>query len=367
LDKLWPGRKVLAISKKESKGLLSEKTFLLTVFIQLFIATFSVFLIFGLTTFYDPGALQDFEMQSPQVGVFGNEESEFYDILVNSDIDVTYYEDFSEAYIDFYTREIDAIIEIPYEQIDGEDLIDINVYMSRSELSATLVSINLKEPLEQFEEVVREVRTQRLPGYAPLDLDIESPKDGTTIINLEFIYVALLPLLLLTPAFISGGLVIDFITEEFEKKTVGLLLVSPVSLLDIISGKVLVAVFIVPIQSLAWMILLVLNGIEINNFLSILVLVSLIATILVTIGGSISLLVKERGIAQMFYSFILILMVMISYLYVNSPLNMITRLALDSIPLIESIYWLLLYTLIAIVLLLFLINSSRKGDIADIY
>jgi ABC-type Na+ efflux pump permease subunit len=89
---------------------------------------------------------------------------------------------------------------------------------------------------------------------------------GTSSVSWKFIYVALLPLLVFTPAFISGGLVIDMITEEFERKTLGFIARSPVSLLDVVGGKT-------PgcnchfTCTVSWLgLLLGLNGIGINNF-----------------------------------------------------------------------------------------------------
>ncbi len=50
-------RNLSIIAKKEFRGLLSERTILLAVLLQLFIALFSSFLMVGLTSMYVPASL----------------------------------------------------------------------------------------------------------------------------------------------------------------------------------------------------------------------------------------------------------------------------------------------------------------------
>ncbi|MDO9516723.1 MAG: ABC transporter permease [Methanosarcinaceae archaeon] len=345
-------RIVMLIAKKEYRVVMHERTFILSVLIQLFIASFSTFLVIGLTSFYDPTALGELDMGSTKIAVVGNvdNDSELYLLLQNSDLAPILYGEFSDAYTAFYDRRVDAILIIPDEPPGGYEILDIDIYLPRSDLKATLVSLQLKEPLEKFEQSVRDIRTKRISGYTPLDLNIVERKTKTSSTYFEFLYVALLPLLVFTPAFISGGLVVDFITEEFERKTIDLLLVSPISLLDVISGKVLLATIIAPVQALAWVLLLMMNGIVIHNVVTILLLVLVTAMILVLVSGIISVMFKERGMAQLFYSLILIFLFMISYLFTNSPMNLVTRLSIQSIGGLETVIWLGGYSLLAVVL-----------------
>ena len=53
-------RHVTIIAKKEFRGLFSEKTILLAVLLQVFIALFSSFLMVGLTSMYDPASLSKY-------------------------------------------------------------------------------------------------------------------------------------------------------------------------------------------------------------------------------------------------------------------------------------------------------------------
>ncbi|MDP2216954.1 MAG: ABC transporter permease [Methanolobus sp.] len=353
-------KKVRSIAKKEVGELMREKTFMLSVLIQLFIASFSTFLVIGLTSFYDPTIMGDIEMQGISVAVVGTEENELYKLLQESKINTRLYSDLTPAYGDFYEHKVDAIVIAPPGPPEGTDILNVDIYLPKSEIKATLISLQLKEPLEKFEQHVRDIRTQRLPGYSPLEININKRGIKTSSTYFEFIFVALLPLLVFTPAFISGGLVIDFITEEFERKTMELLLVTPASMLEIVSGKVLVAVAIVPLQALAWMLLLSMNGISIMNFFTILLVVTLIGLILVLTSSIISAIFRERGVAQLLYSMVLIFLFMASYLFTNSPLNLVTRLSIDSIGASESALWVGLYTLVALALCMLTVATVKN-------
>ncbi len=343
-------RNIRSVARKELVELRREKTFLLSVLIQLFIASFSTFLVIGLTSFYDPTIMKDMDMQSVSIAVVGTEDNELYKMISESKLTTHIYPELTSAYTDFYKHKVDAIVIAPTIPPDGTEIMNVEVYLPKAEIKATLISLQIKEPLEKFEQYVRDIRTQRLPGYSPLEIHINKSSVKTSSTYFEFIYVALIPLLVFTPAFISGGLVIDFITEEFERKTMELLLVTPASPASIVSGKILVAAGIVPLQALAWMLLLSANMIHISNFSTILLVVTLIGTILVLLSCIISMYFKDRGVAQLLYSLVLIFLFMVSYMFTNSPLNLVTRLSIDSIGLTESITWIGIYALVALAL-----------------
>ncbi|WP_321429701.1 ABC transporter permease [uncultured Methanolobus sp.] len=348
------------VAKKEFKDLLKEKTFILAIVIQLFIASFSTFLVIGLTSFYDPTALGDVDIEGVNIGVVGSRDGELYNILVENNVRTYLYDDFIPAYGDFFDRKIDAIIVTPLGTAEGTDLLNVDIYLPKSEIKATVVSLQLKNSLEEYEQGVRDIRTQRLPGYSPIEFNIIKRGVQASSTFFEFVYVALLPLLVFTPAFISGGLVIDFITEEYERKTMDLLLASPASLLEIISGKAILAILIVPIQSFVWMLLLSMNRVSIDNSLQILLVVTLIAAVLVLTSTVIAVFSKDRGVAQLLYSLVLIFLFMSSYLFTNSPLNLVTRLSINSITAIESWTWTGIYLLLAFVLYMTTMIVVRK-------
>ncbi|HDJ37930.1 MAG TPA: ABC transporter permease, partial [Methanosarcinales archaeon] len=233
----------LLIAKKDLRGLFSERTLVLTILLQLAIASFSSFLVVGLTSFYDPGALADEDLAGINIGLaYRSEvtlnnstirdeknvnETLLYHLIDESKLSPVSYPDYSGAGSGFYEGEIDGIVLVPNVAINGSDLIEIHIYLPETDFKSTILMLQLKEPLERLERYVREIRTKRLPNYTPIDLNILNLPERSSNHYFEFIYVALIPLLVFTPAFISGGLVIDLITEEFERKTIDLILVTP--------------------------------------------------------------------------------------------------------------------------------------------
>ena len=345
-------RNAVIIAKKDARNLLFEKTLLLAVLIQLFIASFSSFLVVGLTTFYDPSVINADNFQNTKIGIIGDENIStsnmaLMDMLQKGQLAPTYYNSFSAAGGAFFRRDIDGMILLPDVGIDDTNRMDVHIYLPESDFKSTITIIQLKEPFEKFEQFARDYRTQRLFGYVPIKLNDMKPRAKSSYF--EFVYVVLLPLLLLTPAFISGGLIIDFLTEEIETNTLDLLLVAPLSMDDIVNGKVLLAVGLAPVQSFAWIVLMIANGIAIHHIPHILFLVTAVTAILVLVGAAISLALKDRGMAQMLYSLILIFMFLASYLFVNSPMNLIIRLAIDSTD-VMALAYLVIYGIVALAL-----------------
>lgn len=357
--------KLIIIAKKEFKSLLSEKTLLLAILIQLFIAAFSSFLMVGLISFFEPEALGEYNLQSAQIGVIGSGELDRFLDSSSSPIKPHYYNSFSNAYEDFMDGSLDAILVIPDTKILEEEnkIIYLSLYLPKSDIKATLVTLQLKEPLEKFENYVRE---QRLIAkniellkinYSNKEKEEKKKKKSTT--NFEFIYVMLLPLLVLTPAFISGGLIIDTVTEEFERKTIDLLLVSPILLKEVLNGKMLTSILIAPLQAGAWLLLLQINGISIHNNILILLLNGIIAFILVLISAIVSVTYKDRRTSQYIYSLILITLFLSSNLFANSPMNLTTRLAIDKVDLYSFLFF-GFYAIIPVPLYKYLLLKSEK-------
>lgn len=100
--------------------------------------------------------------------------------------------------------------------------------------------------------------------------------------------------------------------------------------MEVIKGKMLVAVLIAPIQAFAWIVLLALNGIRVDNIFLILVLVSLTAFVLVVTGAFIAIRLKDRRQSQLFYSLVLVTLFLLSQVAAGSPMHLVTKLAIGS-------------------------------------
>ncbi len=315
----------LLIAKKEMGSLFKEKTLVLALIVQLLIASFSSLLVIGLASFFDPSALGGYD-EKVNVGFVG--EGELKEFIQKSNVRPYYYQNIGTALADFNDNKIDAVVVIPPRGAESTEIIDLEVYLPKSDIKGTFVTLQLKKPLEEYEAFVRDIRGKRI-GFEPVRLYVdEVPKKTSTYF--EFIYGILIPLLVFTPVFISGGLIIDMFTEELERKTMELLLVSPLSFFEILNGKMLTAVVIVPMQVVLWLALVMLNGVEVYNIGIILLLISVIAVIIVLIGALVAVRYRERAISQYIYSQILIFLFLIGYLFADSPFNLVTRLSSGS-------------------------------------
>jgi len=313
----------IIIARKEWNSLLLEKTLILAMIIQLLIASFSSLLVIGLASFFDPSALNKYDMERGKIGVVGN--GELKQFLQESHIHPRYYQDIDSAITDFNNNRIDAVLVIPPVAPSGSEIIRLKLYMPASDIRGTLVTLQLKKPLEEFEAYVRDIRAPRV-GFEPVRLYIDEILKKTST-YFEFIYGVLVPLLVFTPVFISGGLIIDMVTEEYERKTMEMLEVAPMSFSQILNGKMLVAVLIVPMQALLWIALVGVNRIAVHNITGILLVITVIAVDIVLLGAIIAIKYRDRTISQYLYSLMLIFLFLGVYLFADSPFNLVTRLA----------------------------------------
>jgi len=323
------------IVKKELKSLMFEKTLVLAIIVQLFIASFSSLLVIGLASFFDPSALDRYNSPRSNVGIVGT--GELKQFIEKGHIRPFNYDNLSSAVSDFYNNRIDAIIVIPKEMANGSELIQIVTYLPKSDIKGTFAMLQLKKPLENYEAFAQDIRSSRL-GFQPIRLTVDrSPRKTSTYF--EFIYGILIPLLVFTPVFISGGMIIDMLTEEYERKTLDLLLVSPMSFSEILDGKMITAIIIVPAQAFLWLLLVTINGVVVHNIGLLLLLCAIVAAIVVILGAVIAVRFKKRMVSQYLYSLVLIMMFLVGYLFANSPFNLATRLSAGSVGVEVLVYF----------------------------
>lgn len=312
-----------------------EKTLVLAIIVQLFIASFSSLLVIGLASFFDPSALDRYNTPRSNVGIIGT--GELRQFIERGHIRPHNYDNLTSAVIDFYNNKIDAIIVIPKEMANGSEIIQIMTYLPKSDIKGTFAMLQIKKPLEIYESFAQDIRTLRL-GFEPIRLIVDkSPKKTSTYF--EFIYGILIPLLVFTPVFISGGMIIDMLTEEYERKTLDLLLVSPLSFSQILDGKMITAIIIVPAQAFLWLLLVTMNRVVVHNIGLLLLLSGIVAAIVVILGAIIAVKFKKRMVSQYLYSLVLIMMFLAGYLFANSPFNLATRLSAGSVGTEALVYF----------------------------
>jgi len=107
----------------------------------------------------------------------------------------------------------------------------------------------------------------------------------------------------------------------------------------VIWGKIAACEVLVPLQAGAWLILLWLNGIPVGNAMAILLHVSTSGLILILLGALVALHYRERTSAQFIFSTALVVVFIFVMAVPHNPLNLIVRLAADSIG---PVHWLVL-------------------------
>jgi ABC-type Na+ efflux pump permease subunit len=311
----------LTIARRELRVLKAEKTIVLALLIQVFIAAFSSFLVVGLVSLYDPGSVQGYQVDVALSGV----DSEARDLLdvMNEQPGVrpVPYETRAAALEAFQQGDVDAVLVV--QRRDGRAFVRATVPDSNIETTVTVVQV--REVLRAFE---RDERAQRASSLQRTPLDL--PPEGTTSPYFGFTYTVLVPLLLFLPVFISGSLAVDSLTEERDRGTLELLRVAPVSFSDIVDGKLLAAAGLAPAQAALWIALLRFNGTSVSHPLLLVAFVGSLAVLVVSVALAIAIVAPDRRTAQLLYSVAVLLVFGGTTVLPVNPANTAARLAIDS-------------------------------------
>ncbi|MFC6988705.1 ABC transporter permease [Haloplanus sp. GCM10025708] len=309
----------LTIARRELQVLRSEKTIVLALLIQLFIAAFSSFLVVGLVSLYDPGSVEGYTVDA---AVTGDARDELLAVARETEgLDAREFSSAAAATDAFHRGRADVVLDATTR--DGR--LAVTVTAPDSNVRTTVVVVTVRDLLQTLERVERRQRADSLTA-TPLDL----PPPATTSPYFGFTYTVLIPLLLFLPVFISGSIAVDSVTEEFERGTLELLRVAPVSMVDIVDGKVWAAAALAPGQAALWVALLELNGTHVANAAPLLALVGGLALFVVALGTTVALFAPDRRSAQFLYSVGILVGFGGAALVPFNPVNVVARLAIGS-------------------------------------
>jgi ABC-type Na+ efflux pump permease subunit len=301
--------------------LRSEKTIVLALLIQLFVAAFSSFLVVGLVSLYDPGSTQG--TYSVEIAVSGNASDDLEAVVDTGEArEAVVYPSRDDALSAFTNREVDAVL---HGTVGPDDRIQVEAVAPEGDFRTTLIVVQVKETLSDLERERRDELAHRL-DQRPLD----PPPRPDANPYFGFTYTILVPMLAFLPAFISGSIASDSIAEELERGTLELLRVAPLSVPQIIDGKAIAMVSIAPAQAALWLLFLELNGTAIANPLQVLLLVASLTAILVVIGAALAIAIGVRREAQLLYSLLALGLFGASMLLPESPPNLVAKLAIGS-------------------------------------
>lgn len=313
----------LALARRELASLRDEKTIVLAVLIQLFIAAFSSFLVVGLVALYDPGA--GGSAVTVDVGVTGNASESLAPVVDDGRTrEAVVYENRSAARADFRAGRLDAVLEATAHPSGNASVV---ATVPEGDVRTTLVVVQLKDALAAYERQRRASLADRLVRE-PLALPPETERGGNPYYG--FTYTVLVPLLVFLPVFISGSIAADSLTEELERGTLELLRVTPLDPAAIVDGKALAAAVLVPVQAGAWLALLAANGTPVAAPVALLVLVSALGVVAVSLAVALALAVEERRSAQLLYSVGVLAAFAALTLLPENPANAVAKLAIGS-------------------------------------
>ena len=311
----------LTVARRELASLRSEKTILLAILIQLFIAAFSSFLAVGLVSLYDPGAASN--QFVVEFGVTGEAGDDLAPVVERErGWRAIEYESTETAMADFRRGAIHAVL---IADRGPDDRAQVTAIAPDGNVRTTLVVTQIKAALEAFERSERQRLDRRLER-APVAL----PPESSASPYYGFTYTVLLPLLAFLPVFLSGSVAVDAIAEEYDRGTLELLRVTPLTETAIVDGKMLAMGALAPVQAGAWLALLAANGTRVANPRAILLLVTGFAVGVVTMGAAAALAFRERKQAQFLFSMGVLVAFSATYLLPESPPNAVAKLAIGS-------------------------------------
>lgn len=307
---------LLAVVKKELASVVRDRTIAISILIQLFIASFSSGLLLGMLSLYDSDTILRFSGAGIKIGVVNSSNNILGSLISERGLQTFQYDTLSNAQDAYYRGEVLAIVDTPQ---NANGLTEIKLYLPESNTISSLVHLVLQEPLKQYENVLR---AQKGINVRYTDLK------GKPSTSFEFVYSVLIPLLMFFPAFVSGSMTADSITEEVENNTLQTLLSAPLTLNGMVGAKIISSIILSILQCIAWLTLLQWNGVAIQNTGWILLLAVIVAGITSTSAALSAVLLKDRERSQFIYSLMLLTAAAISTLLNLSPIVTLSRLAL---------------------------------------
>jgi ABC-type Na+ efflux pump permease subunit len=154
----------------------------------------------------------------------------------------------------------------------------------------------------------------------------------------EAMYLMVIPLVMIFPVLLSANMTSDSVVGEKENGTLGILMASPASRLDIVLGKLIPVLALANLQFLAWLFLLennILGSVRVFNKVPLLILLNLGA--LCFIGISLLISIRARSTKESNLYLTLVIMVLVFPLFVGMPDIGIPPVILDSMTLVRTI------------------------------
>ncbi|HXD08741.1 MAG TPA: ABC transporter permease [Anaerolineales bacterium] len=306
----------LAVVKKELASVIRDRTIVISILLQLFIASFSSGLLLGMLSLYDADTILQFSGARIKIGIVASPDDTLKTLISKRGLQILQYDTLSNAQAAYYRGEVLAIVDTPQA---ANGLTEIKLYLPEADAVGSLVRLVIQEPLKQYENVLR---TQKGINVRYTDLQ------GKPATSFEFVYSVIIPLLMFFPTFVSGSMTADSITEEVENNTLQTLLSAPLTVNGLVGAKIISSVILSVLQCIAWLTLLRWNGVAIQNTGWILLLAVIVAGATSVAAAFSAVLLKDRERSQFIYSLMLLAGAAMSTLLNLSPIITLSRLAI---------------------------------------
>ena len=174
----------LAIVNRELSAVLRDRTIVIALLIQLFIASFSSALLLGVLSVYDPETVVQYEGDRIHIGIVGDPGSPLQSYLAARGLSVTPYASLADAEAAFYRGRLNAILTVP---ASSTGVVDVKLYLAdKADAANSLIRMVIQEPLKQYENSLR-ARNGVEVHYTDLK--------GKPATSFELIYSIILPVL----------------------------------------------------------------------------------------------------------------------------------------------------------------------------
>jgi len=364
--------KIFYLSKKEAQDILTNKIYLLIIFVQVFIILGAFGMAVATAVVADPVLFDSYGITSNlKVGVDQDiSRSQMAEYLKEQGFTIIKYNDREDA-IKYLGNDLVAILENSSQD-------EITVTIDNTSPFYPVVDQKINDSITKYQQAkkleaaglnqstINIIQNPVILTEIPVNQDYESPIAMDSSYFVELMYGFIVPFVLLLPFFMASNIVTDSIVGERERKTFEVLLMTPLTSTMVIMGKIIPILFFSLLQSMAWILLFDLLQVPIYNPAMIFLILLFVGLGFIGIGIIISMLVystKEANsaitLALVFATFILFAPLFIKAPYFEAILNFIPTILMvriSSTPIADP--WLILSAIptILISMLIFIIS-----------
>jgi ABC-2 type transport system permease protein len=292
--------KLLALSRKESQDILSNKIYLMVVFVQLFIilGAFGLALVSSMIT--DPNMIDQWQGSAAiKVGITQDlSGSSLEKSLKDQNLNLVYYQTPEEGRNELGTTMV-AMIYLTNSQGDivlETDTGNVFYPVISEKINRALDSYRLEQRLSQQGLTYEQIKVIQNPLVLK-EVPVNSNQTAALAIDssyfVEIMYGFIIPFIVLLPLFLASNIVTDSVVGEKERKTFEVLLMTPLSSSMVVIGKILPILLFSLLQSAAWILLLELLKVPVYHSLLLLVLLFFVGLGFIGLGVIISMLVDS--------------------------------------------------------------------------